>query len=255
MIGNYIYHRVEQKLVNLSVLRKQYLGIEDNNINFEDSNGYFITNNKCSTSSSSSPVERADYREHLTHISWQYYIEQKKDSYSDPLDASLIYILFALISSVSFVGGSALLMFNFDVNKWFGVDSSIILETFKMLQFWGGIILLTILDCCWIFRGDPINSASSRNNLKSNNKKHFSVIFIVYNVIATFIILYFVNEIMMGKDILKFLLLLLSPWVIYLCPILICLEKKDEIEELITPESKKIFRAGIFDEILDDMWQ
>ena len=102
VIGEYVYTRVEQKLVNLSILRKNYLKFENKKIDDQ------VINN--------------DYRQYLTHISWENYIVERGKNYSGPSDLDLIFYLFTPISVISFVGGTALLMFDFSRNQWFWDD-------------------------------------------------------------------------------------------------------------------------------------
>ena len=272
MIGKYIYHRVEQKLVNLSFLRKQYLELEDNSIDFQyidpdtnnsDPNHFFTTNNQeiqvtpgnnPRKTNQNNPIDIfvANFKEHLTHISWEHYISQQETKFLDPLDVGLIFVLFALISGVSLVGGTTLLIFNFDINNWFWYDISLNLQSWKL---WFGLVII-LLGILSIFLNKLIISI---NDLENKNKIQLIIINSFLSLIFAMIIFYFFKEITTGKDILKFFCLLFIPFIMYIFFILICLEKKNEVDKLANPQNlinqKRNFRTKTIDKIINQMWR
>ncbi|MGK7939109.1 MAG: hypothetical protein AB4062_02935 [Crocosphaera sp.] len=238
MIGTYIYHRIEQKLVNLSFLKKQYLEIENNDINFIDQDPYFTT-------------DKNNFKEHLTHISWQHYITDQKENYSDPLDANLIYIFFSLISSVSFVGGSALLVFNFELDQWPWDDFWKDILTDHPNIWWSIVfffLVIVVLGCCYYFFLQP-------KNIKLWHLRSFIVILtILYVAVFAGLLAAFYGIPSQKLDHTQLLFLLVLPLLIYTVFIMFCLKIKDEVEKLIDPGSKNDFRTNSTDSIVKEMW-
>lgn len=248
MIGEYIYNRVEQKLVNLSVLKKEYLGIEDKHITlpYENSN-YFSTNSD-------------NYKYHLTHIAWENYIAARGPGYSDPFSTDLIFYLFTLISFISFLGGTGLLMFDFGMDDWFVSD---------ILLF----IILVICIIVIVVSEILLPNEHLKNIVSSCNEKIFENRCLFYGpfILFIFIIFYFYHIVcdwLKGvgtiQDVVEVFFLLFLPFGFYTYLTYVCLERKSKVDKLRSQQGirkKENFREdrndryGGFKDVITQMWK
>ena len=238
VIGEYVYTRVEQKLVNLSILRKNYLKFENKKIDDQ------VINN--------------DYRQYLTHISWENYIVERGKNYSGPSDLDLIFYLFTPISVISFVGGTALLMFDFSRNQWFWDDGQS--REFILVDFVISLLPLFLILTIVII---TIFIVSEQANFNQTNKVISLVVGGFLGLILSCIIIYFFEEIMTGEDILntfKFSCLLVIPFLVYSWFVCISLMKKSEVDNQILRKKKdknskkNVDINQVIHEVMDEMW-
>ncbi|MGK7884273.1 MAG: hypothetical protein AB4057_06530 [Crocosphaera sp.] len=239
MIGTYIYHRVEKKLFNLGFLKKLHLGIEDNYINLTD-----IKHNN--NSDPNNCDNKDDFKEHLAHISWQHYITREGTNYSDPLDASLIYVVFALISGVSFVGGSLLLIFNFDIDEWPWKNFRQEIIANNVNQVYSLLLAVVIISIIFFIFWKQINF------LKQSFLSWCELIFtILYICFFAYTVPSFYSIPSDKLDNIQLWFLLIIPLIIYSIFIMLCWIQKCQVQQLIEPPKKRAFSKEYLKQIWD----